>query len=148
MVAAVFVLVIAAGALAAGIGHVRKARSMRGYRSTVGQVVARDVAAIPGVDLREGRWGRGGGYEPRIVYRYSVDGVEFTGDRLGYVRRGLKRAIAERRAAAYPDELQVWFDPADPREAYLERHTPGLGWALVALGVVLAAGALAAIAAA
>jgi hypothetical protein len=140
--AAIFVLVIAAGAIAAGVGYIRIARRMRSYRSTPGRVLTREVVAVRG-DTREGVWGRGGGYAPKITYQYSVAGRELTGDRVSYALRGLKRSIAEQQAAAYPDEVAVWFDPNDPQQAFLERHSPGLGWALVAGGVVGAIGVLA-----
>lgn len=136
MVVAIALLVIAAGMVAAGAGHVRKAHAMRHFRSTTGQVLSRGVAATS-VSAREGVWGRGGGYTPAVTYRYEVDGQAFTGDRVGYVRRGLRRSLAEQAAAAYPDTVEVWFDPASPGDAYLERHTPGLGWALVAGGSLM-----------
>jgi hypothetical protein len=140
--AAIFVLVIAAGAIAAGVGYIRIARRMRGYRSTPGRVLTREVVAVSG-DTREGVSGRGGGYAPKITYQYSVAGRELTGDRVAYAPRGLKRSIAEQQAAAYADEVAVWFDPNDPQRAFLERHSPGLGWALVAGGAVGAIGVIA-----
>jgi hypothetical protein len=146
VIAAVFVLVLAIGAIVAGAGYARKARAMAGFQMTTGRVLARDVVAITG-DRTEGRWGDGGGWTPRVTYAYSVDGEDLTGDRVAYAPSGLKRSVAERRAAAYPDEVLVWYDPADPRDAYLERHTPRIGRVLVAGGVVAAAGAIAAIAA-
>jgi len=147
VIAAVFVLVLAIGAIVAGTGYARKANAMRGFQMTTGRVVARDVVAITG-DRTEGRWGDGGGWAPRVAYAYSVDGEDLTGDRVAYAPSGLKRSVAERRAAAYPDEVLVWYDPANPRDAYLERHTPRLGRVLVAAGVIAAAGALVGIVAA
>jgi uncharacterized protein DUF3592 len=142
VVAAIALLVIAAGAFAAGAGYVRTARRMRHYRSTPGRVLSRDVAAVRG-GTREGVWGRGGGWAPKITYRYSVAGQELTGDRVSYARRGLRRRLAEEQAAAFPDEVEVWFDPDDPSKAFLERHSPGLGWILVAGGGVVALGVIA-----
>lgn len=144
MLAAIFVLVISLGAIVAGAGHVRTARAMRGFRPVPGRVLARDVAPVS-ADRTEGRWGRGGGYAPKITYAYSAAGEELTGDRLSYGARGLKLALARERAAAYPDEVTVWVDPNDPRRAFLERHSPRTGWLFIAGGTV---GAVAAIVAA
>jgi hypothetical protein len=136
--AGIFLLVLAAGALAAGRGYVRTARRMRGFATTRGTVTARGVATTPGGDTREGRFGQGGGYQPHVTYDYTVDGGAYTSDRWSYAARGLKRSVAEQTAAAVPDEVDVFYDPANPREAYLHTHTPRIGYGLLALGVVLA----------
>jgi hypothetical protein len=137
MIAAVFVLVLAIGAVVAGAGYARKADAMRGFQVTPGRVVGRDVRAIT-ADRTAGRWGHGGAWTPRITYAYRVDGEELTGDRVAYAPSGVKRSVAERRAAAYPDEVLVWYDPANPRDAYLERHSPRLGIVLVVCGLLVA----------
>ncbi len=138
MVAGIFLLLLAAGAIAAGRGYVRTGRRMRGFATTRGTVTARDVQTVPGGDTREGRYGQGGGYQPHVTYDYTVDGIAYTSDRWSYAGRGLKRSLAEQTAAAVPDEVDVRYDPAAPQEAYLHTHTPRLGYWLVALGVVLA----------
>jgi len=136
--AGIFLLVLAAGAIAAGWGYVRTARRMRGFATTRGTVTARGVKTAPGGDTREGRYGKGGGYQPHVTYDYAVGGVAYTSDRWSYATRGLRRSLAEETAAAVPDEVDVFYDPADPREAYLHTHVPRIGYWLVALGVVLA----------
>jgi hypothetical protein len=140
-----FAFLLAAGAIAAGTGYVRAAHRMRRFRSTPGQVLSRSVVAVS-ADRREGRWGRGGGYAPAATYAFTVDGVERVGDRISYAERGLKLAVAEREAAMLPDEVTVWFDPDDPAQAYLKRHAPTVGWALIAGGTLLAVGAVGGIA--
>lgn len=136
MASALFLLLLAIGALLAGGGYVQKARSMRHFRSTRGTVLSRAVVPVPSGDTTEGRFGDGGGYMPGVTYRYTVDGVAYTGDRVAYAYRGLKKTVAERALAAIGDDVDVWYDPARPSEAYLQRHTPTLGWALVALGAI------------
>jgi hypothetical protein len=131
-------LVISLGAIAAGRGHVRTARRMRSFATTRGRVVAREIAVITGLN-REGRWGQGGNYRPKVTYEYTVGGVAYTSDRTSYVLRGLRRSLAEQQLAAIPDEVEVHYDPAAPQEAFLETHTPRLGRMLIAGG---AAGAL------
>jgi hypothetical protein len=131
--AAIAILVISFGAIAAGWGYVRTARRMRSFQTTRGRVVTRDVVAIPG-GTREGRWGKGGGYMPKVTYTYSVDGAAYTSDRSSYAMRGLKKSLAEQEVAAIPDEVEVYYDPASPQEAYLETHTPRIGKVLLAGG--------------
>jgi hypothetical protein len=108
---------------------------MRSFQTTRGRVVAREVAAVPGGN-REGRWGKGGGYRPKVTYAYTVDGVSYTSDRSTYAFRGLKKSIAEQELAAIPNELDVYYDPAAPQEAYLELHTPRIGRILLVGGSV------------
>jgi hypothetical protein len=139
------VLIISCGAIAAGYGYVRVGRQMRSYRTVKGRVIGREVAVIPGSVGREGRWGRGGRYSPKVTYIYSVDGVSFTSDRWSYAGNGLKRSVAERQLAAVPDHVTVFYDPAAPDQAYLQRHTPALGYAMVAGGAIALVAALVAL---
>jgi hypothetical protein len=76
--AAIALLVISLGAIAAGWGYVRMAQRMRSFATTRGTVLARELAVMPGGDTREGRYGRGGGYRPKVTYAYTVDGVGYT----------------------------------------------------------------------
>lgn len=144
MASAVAILVISCGAIAAGWGYVSTARRMRSFQTTRGRVLAREVAPIPGGN-REGRWGKGGGHRPKVTYAYTVDGVSYTSDRWSYAFRGLRRSVVEQQLAAMPDEVDVHYDPAAPREAYLELHTPRLGNILLAGGAIGAVAALVAL---
>jgi Protein of unknown function (DUF3592) len=131
----ILILLISCGAIAAGANYARTARRMRSYRTTSGTVISREVAAS-GMTGREGRWGRGGGYQPVVTYTYSVDGTTYTADRWSYATDGLKQSVAQEAVAAVPDEVDVHYDPADPRQAYLHVHTSRLGYALIVGGVV------------
>jgi hypothetical protein len=135
VVAAIVVLVISLGAILAGRGYVRTARKMQSFATTRGHVTAREVVMIAGLG-REGRWGQGGNYRPKVTYDYTVDGVAYTSDRTSYANRGLRRSLAEQQLAAIPDEVDVYYNPAAPQEAYLEKHTPTLGRYLLAGGGV------------
>jgi uncharacterized protein DUF3592 len=133
--AAIALVVISLGAIAAGRGYVKTARSMRSFRTTRGRVVAREVVIVPGAG-REGRWGKGGRYRPKVTYTYAVGGVSYTSDRTSYALRGLRQGVAEQELAAIPDEVDVHYDPAAPGEAYLETHTPRIGTFLIAGGAL------------
>jgi Protein of unknown function (DUF3592) len=133
VVAAIAILVISVGAILAGRGYVRTAQKMRSFATTRGHVTAREVVMMTGLS-REGRWGQGGNYRPKVTYDYTVDGVAYTSDRTTYAHRGLRRSLAERQLAAVPDDVDVYYDPAAPQEAYLEKHSPTLGRYLLAGG--------------
>ena len=133
MASAIAILVLSCGAIAAGWGYVRTARRMNSFQTTRGTVLARELATLSG-GHREGRWGRGGNYRPKVTYGYAVDGVSYTSDRSSYAHRGFRRSIAEQQLAAIPDEVVVHYDPAAPGEAFLERHTPTIGYFLLAGG--------------
>jgi hypothetical protein len=133
--AGLFLLVLSGAAIIAGRGYVRTARRMRAFKTTRGAVVARELLQVPG-DNREGRWGSGGGFAPKPTYTYTVDGVSHRCDHYSYAMTGLKRSIAEQRLAAIPDEVDVYYDPAAPQDAYLVKHTPALGIALIGGGCI------------
>ena len=135
MASAIFLLVLSVGMIAAGWGYVKAARRMRAFETTRGTVIGRDVATLTG-GYREGRWGRGGNYRPLVIYTYEVGGVAYTSDRWSYAARGFKRSVVEQQLAALPEELDVYYNPATPQEAYLEKHSPTIGNGLVAAGAV------------
>jgi hypothetical protein len=125
-----------------GSSYSALARRMRSYRSVPGKVIAREVVVVPTGDTTTGVWGEGGGYTPQVTYRYVVDGVELESNKIARAIRGYKRAVAERKLAEIPEQVVVWYDPDKPSEAYLQRHGTAFGYAILALGVALVAGAL------
>jgi hypothetical protein len=109
------------------------------WSSTLGEVVRSEV-----VRTRNGAWdSRNTIYEARIEYRYEVAGQAFTGTTIdlgGTVHTSLQ-GHAARRCAAYPAGVRtlVYFDPARPERACLERTGSGplfLGAVGVVFGVV------------
>jgi hypothetical protein len=132
---AIGLLVISLGAIVAGAGYMKTASRMRSFATARGAVLGKEVGTVPSGDRTEGRWGQGGGAVPKVTYRYTVGGEEFTNDRWSYAWRGLKRSIVEEQLETIPDEVQVYYDPANPKESYLELHTPNIGVYLVAGGI-------------
>jgi hypothetical protein len=135
MVAAIFVAVLCLGCGYAGWGYVKLARRMVLYKSARGQVVQREVVPIPSGDTRTGAFGDGGGYMPRVVYRYTVNGAELESDKLQFAVQGWKRAVAETKLAAIPDDVTVWYDPDAPSTAYLVRHHGGIGYLFMGIAI-------------
>jgi len=133
-------LVISLGALVAGRGYVKMSARMRSFATTRGTVIKRELGLIAAASP-EPRFGKGGPNYPKATYTYVVEGVTYTSSDVSYAHRGMRRHLAEAALAAIPDEVDVYYDPAEPGTAYLERHTPQLGRYLVVggwIGVVLA----------
>lgn len=145
MLTQIFALVLGLAFTWVGFTYVALGRRMRGFRAVPGQILSREVGTVPSGDTTTGRWGKGGGYTPKVTYRYVVDGRTLESDRIGFAIEGLKREIAEQRLAAIPDAPTVWYDPAKPEVGYLRKHSSGPGYLLVALGVSLVGGALVAL---
>lgn len=141
MATQIFVLVLGLAFVWVGNMYSSLARRMRSFKSVPGRVIGREVAVMAS-GTREGRYGEGGGYTPQVTYRYVVDGVEHESNKLARGRRGYRRSVAERKLAEIPDQVVVWYDPEKPSEAYLQKHGPALGYAILVLGVCSVAGAL------
>jgi hypothetical protein len=99
MAATLFVLLLGLAFVGVGVMIVRLARRMRSFRSVRGRVITREVVTIPSGNTTTGVWGEGGGYTPRVTYRYVVDGVEHESNRLALAISGYKHAVAERKLA-------------------------------------------------
>jgi len=88
-------------------------------------------------------------YHAQVVYEYTVDGVAYNGDRVGYGDYGSSspshaRGIVNR----YPKgkAVTVHYMPGDPEECVLEPGLHGQGWLLPGIGLAFfAAGTMAAI---
>lgn len=142
MLANLFALLLGLAFVYVGYTYGALARRMRSFKSVPGKVIAREVVVVPSGNTTTGRWGDGGGYTPKVTYGYRVDDVALESNKLARAIRGYKREIAERKLAEIPDDVVVWYDPTNPSEAYLEKHGPALGYALMALGVALTIGAI------
>jgi hypothetical protein len=132
---AIGLLVVSIGAIVAGAGYMKTANRMRSFATTRGIVLRKEVGTVPSGDRQEGLFGKGGGAVPKVTYRYTVGGVDYTNDRWSYAWRGMKRSIIEAQLAQIPDEIDVHYDPAKPAESYLELHTPNTGTYFVAGGI-------------
>jgi hypothetical protein len=65
-------------------------------------------------------------YHARVVYKYTVNGIEYRSDRVFFGQgAGTSKAAAKRRVAEYVpgNQLKVYYDPENPKVAVLE---PGL----------------------
>lgn len=140
-------IVVATGGAAfvmVGASLHERARAIARWPAVRGRITAACVLEEPS---RSGDGPRTMLYRPEIQFEYQVAGRSYAGQRVHALR---ERAISRRRyaddvVARYPvgREVQVYYDPANPRDAALER-TGTTAWALgmMLLGGGLAIGAL------
>jgi hypothetical protein len=104
-----------------GTGVYRRIRisASQRWRQVDGTIVRCGVELDPGPDSN--------GYMALVSYEYAVNGVAYTGSRVGFSEQFyVRRKNAEAVAARYPvgSRLPVYFDPAKPDDAVLERSYP------------------------
>ena len=110
-----------------GIGWLgqRKAASSRSWPSVPGRVMTAEVETSAG--------GEGGTvYRTLITYSYMVGGQQYQSNRRAFadtVSSG-NRGSAERGAAQYPpgSAVPVYYNPANPQDAVLERRAASAGF--------------------
>lgn len=83
-------------------------------------------------------------YYPSITYRWEIDGAPYTGSRyrLGTTHEKFKtREQATAAAAAFRNgaPIRVYYDPANPSEAVLNRDTSGGVFVPLPIGLLFAA---------
>jgi preprotein translocase subunit YajC len=83
-------------------------------------------------------------YSPEISYTYQVEDMLYTSDRVSFAGKSSysKAEKAELIAAKYPDgsKVTVFYNPAKPEEAVLERSAKGSAVLLIAGIVFLVVG--------
>ena len=132
---AIVVLVIGAAGIIAGVTMLSAGATARGWPVVPGQIVERSVG--PSTTTGASRPGRY--FEPRVTYRYTVDGKPYTGHRISLTTRAYDEDKARSVADDLPERVDVHYNPRDPGDALLEPSSIGI--AIVAL----IAGALAAL---
>ncbi len=111
------------------------------WASTWGQIDSVEVksfrtAATMGAATRWWRF-----FYPLIVYSYPVGEQHYSGSRIALGGRMLASVdlFARREAASYRagDPVQVFYDPANPAKAVLQRRSRGLGWMWIVAAVLI-----------
>lgn len=108
-----------------GVAAVVKMREVRGAQSwqrTTGRVTRSEVRAQKRRDMDEFEKTRS---LPFVGYEYVVDGKRFSGNRISLAEI-IPESDIESTLDRYPvgAEVTVYYDPADPRKAVLERDLP------------------------
>jgi len=102
-------------------GMFRRSRisASQSWQQVEGTIVHSGVERDPGPDSN--------GYMVLVSYEYAVNGVRYTGSRVGFGKRFyLRRKRAEAEAAKYrvDSRVPVYCDPAKPDDAVLARNHP------------------------
>lgn len=135
---------VGAATIALGLRQSARGKETRSWTRTQGRVAAAYVEEIP-APAEEG----GTHYRPVVRYTYEARGRAHASEQVSVgvspVSTSTDRDEARRAVDPFPAgrEVDVWFDPADPRQAVLVRGVPRsqvviavvIGVALVGLGL-------------
>ena len=107
----------------------QEARRSQDWPSVTGVVTKNAVRT----DARTGTGGSAARarYLPDVEFEYEVDGQRYNGSRFAVLEQPeTERAAVLARLEAYPvgEQVEVYYDPADPARALLEPGTPGAMW--------------------
>ena len=136
-VAPLLFLVCGGAALAFGVQERLLMRAASRWDSTEGVVESSQVRAEVRESRRNGRTRSHHAYSAEVVYRFTVGGEPFRGDRLRFAAVEMDSPdAAEREIAAYPPgrTVTVFYDPQRPSESVLEREAGPSAFLLPALG--------------
>lgn len=134
MIIAIFLFVIGAFAVAAGVNMLGVTRKAQAWPTTPGRIVERGVGeATTTASSRAGRY-----YEPKVKYTYSVGGKEYSGTRIDFNRAAYNKDSAEKRVAELPEQVTVSYDPQAPSESVLQPGGAGLPTLVIVFGGLLA----------
>ena len=116
-----------------GIGVVSLAKEQR--RLSVFQPVA---ATVLSTRVEEHSDSDGSTYEPVIVYRYRVQGREYTASRVTPLKESRSGRWAQRVIGRYQvgSEYTAYYDPEQPEEAFLLRTRSVIPWAFIGIPLV------------
>ena len=117
-----------------GWGYYSKARVSESWPTVSGKVLESEVA--------EARTPNGAAkrmYEARLIYEYEVDGQKYKGDQVSFADGSSSNrsdAVAILRGRPVGSVVPVFYNPADPYEACLERKIGWLPWLMMGGGGV------------
>ena len=135
-------LIVGIGLLAWSGYTYTKASASQSWPSTQGQVVTSEVKKTTHTSQNGTKWV----FKPILKYEYSVDNLDFTGNRIRFTSFEInheKEHKAKREISAYPvgKKVSVFYNPNNPTDAVLVVGVGsrvymgfGLGILLLAIG--------------
>src|SRR5512145_2739045 len=109
-------------AIYTGRKSVQRADASQGWQATTGLITGAQVEQSPSMDS-DGDWSDS--YSPRVSYDYTALGQLYTGKKIsfGFTKAHNTHRGAEAELARYPigSQVTVFYNPANPAEAVLER---------------------------
>jgi hypothetical protein len=125
----------------AAIVKLREAQAAKNWQSVGGKIIRSEIRTVRKRDLEERETVRSA---PAIAYEYNVGGKRYKGERISLAET-LPESEIEAILARYPlgAQVTVYYDPADPRRAVLERDLPtDFGKGLAGVFAFLGGGAI------
>ncbi len=128
---------VGTGLLIYGLYQRNRLRASQSWRQASGTITKADLAVHQDSESSS--------YSVALLYEYMVDGVRYTGKRIGfggrqYVRK--KRALQELERYPVNSSVAVYFDPEKPADAVLARESPDslimIAGGVLLLGIVVA----------
>lgn len=123
------------------IVKLREAQAAKNWQSTSGKIIRSEIRTIRKRGLEERETVRSA---PAIAYEYNVGGKRYKGERIS-LAENLPESEIEATLARYPlgAQVTVYYDPANPQQAVLERDLPpDFGKGLAGMFAFLGGGAL------
>src|SRR5215470_1730719 len=106
----------------------------RAWPVVTGQIVERSVG--PSTTSGASRPGRY--FEPRVTYRYTVEGKPYTGHRIALTTNAYDEDKARSVANDLPERVDVHYNPRDPGDALLEPSSIGIAIIALIAGAIAA----------
>jgi hypothetical protein len=119
LISGIFALIIGGVGLFTGLKQFRNRSTLKGWKRTNGSVIERgtyvpDYAMVSVPAYR---------HAPLVKYRYEVDGQEIVSNSIApdRIQRPQHNTLAwaTKKAASFPDEVVVHYNPENPNESYL-----------------------------
>jgi len=129
---AIFLMVISAGAVVAGITMMSASSKARSWPVVSGKIVERSVG--PSTTTGASRPGRY--FEPKVTYSYVIGDKSYAGHRITMTTNAYDEAQARRVVDKLPDWVDVHYNPSDPSDSVLEPSALGLSIVLLIGGVI------------
>jgi hypothetical protein len=139
----VFSLVLGIGGILVAIVQLRNLARLRFWKTARGKIIERGTFRV----THSVRSPPAFQHSPLVKYVYRVEGQEFVNDSIlpKHIQLPEHNTIkwAEKRAASFPDEVTVYYNPENPGDAFLERTSKIKLYAVMGGGLLaLLAGAL------
>ena len=140
MATSLFAFVLGALLLWLGWRRQQKVKASMSWPYVLGKVVAASVRQV--VERGDAQTRDITNYVPFVQYEYQVGGQNYQGNRLAFQEKGYtSHKKAFKLVADFPvgGPVSVYFDPANPQNAVLERKAHGNNFPLVVGGILVLA---------
>lgn len=137
IISGIFALLIGGGGLWTGLRALKNRKILNQWKITQGKVVERGIYQ-PDIPMLSPPAFR---YSPLVRYTYQVDGKDFENNyilpkRIQAPQHGTRK-WAQKKADAFPAEVTVHYNSADPTESYLIQTSKAVLYLLMTLSFLV-----------